>query len=243
MTEASGDGIGPRTESVRDFFGDRLPWVERYADALAEHGVLRGLLGPREVPRLWERHVLNSAAVAPSLPAAGLVLDLGSGAGLPGVVLACMRPDLSFVLVEPMLRRSDWLREVVGLVGLDNVEVRRARAEELVGDVLADVVTARAVAPLDRLAAWSLPLCRVGGALVALKGERAQEELEAAREELRDLGGDDGVVVRPSVVPEVASTSLVVVRKVREGRVTVAPSSAGGVTPARRRRPSRTKRR
>lgn len=170
MTVESAGGVGPEADSVRRLFADRLAWVERYAAALADQGVLRGLLGPREVPRLWERHLLNSAAVAPSLPSTGVVVDLGSGAGLPGVVLACMRPELSFVLVEPMLRRTDWLREVVDVVGLDNVEVRRARAEELVGEVAADVVTARAVAPLDRLAGWALPLCRVGGELLALEG-------------------------------------------------------------------------
>lgn len=236
-------GVGPQTESVQRFFADRMPWVERYAAALADQGVLRGLLGPREVPRLWERHILNSAAVAPSLPSTGVVVDLGSGAGLPGVVLACRRPDLSFVLVEPMLRRSDWLREVVDVVGLDNVEVRRARAEELVGEVVADVVTARAVAPLDRLAGWALPLCRVGGELLALKGERAEEELVAARAGLDRVGGDPGRVLRVSVVPEVPSTSLVVVRKVRDISAPSTSARSVAVGRSQRRDGARKKRR
>jgi 16S rRNA (guanine527-N7)-methyltransferase len=217
VTEHTSNGsIGPGTRSVQDLLGDRLSVVDRYARALSDQGVLRGLLGPREVPRLWERHILNSAAVAPLLPTRGVVVDLGSGAGLPGVVLACLRPDLSFVLVEPMLRRCTWLQEVTGSVGLKNVEVRRARAEELAGELLADAVTARAVAPLDRLASWALPLCRQGGELLALKGDRAEEELEAARPQLRALGGDDGVIVRTSVVPEVASTAVIRVRRLED---------------------------
>lgn len=229
-------GVGPSAASVRELFGERLPVVERFADALVEHGVVRGLLGPREVPRLWERHVLNSAAAAPFLPDSGTVVDLGSGAGLPGVVLACLRPDLSFVLVEPMLRRTTWLSEVVDHVGLTNVEVRRARAEELVGRLVADVVTARAVAPLDRLAAWALPLCRVGGSLLALKGGRAREELVAARTVLSSLGGDDGVVVTLSAVPEAEQTSIVQVRKLRAASGDGVMDSAGrrGEGPPRR---------
>lgn len=224
--------VGPGTASVRELFGERLPVAERFVEALVDQGVVRGLLGPREVPRLWERHVLNSASVAPFLPESGTVVDLGSGAGLPGVVLACLRPDLTFVLVEPMLRRTTWLHEVVGHVGLANVEVRRARAEDLAGELVADVVTARAVAPLDRLAAWALPLCRVGGSLIALKGGRAQEELESAREQLAALGGDDGVVVAVSAVPEAEPTSIVQVRKVREGA-----DVSGGSSSAKQRGP------
>lgn len=213
--QTSLSSIGPGTASVRALLGDRLEVLERYARALADQGVVRGLLGPREVPRLWERHILNCAAVAPLLPERGSVVDLGSGAGLPGVVLACLRPDLSFVLVEPMLRRSTWLEEVTALVGLENVAVRRARAEELVGQLAVDAVTARAVAPLDRLAAWALPLCRQGGELLALKGDRAEDELEAARPVLRALGGDDGVVARVAAVPEIRATAVVRIRRER----------------------------
>lgn len=213
------DGLGAGTASVRELLGPGLPAVERFAEALTQEGVLRGLVGPREVPRLWERHILNSAAVAPFLPSAGTVVDLGSGAGLPGVVLACLRPDLDFVLVEPMLRRTTWLDEVVDGIGLENVTVRRARAEELVGELLVEAVTARAVAPLDRLAGWALPLCRVGGSLLALKGGRAQEELDAARPALASLGGDAGEVLTASTVPEVESTAVVRVTKVADSAV------------------------
>nr|WP_297423009.1 16S rRNA (guanine(527)-N(7))-methyltransferase RsmG [uncultured Actinotalea sp.] len=239
-------GIGPDTSSIRALLGERLPAVERYARALTDHGVLRGLLGPRELPRLWERHLLNSAAVAPLLPARGVVVDLGSGAGLPGIVLACLRPDLSFVLVEPMLRRSTWLHEVTGLVGLENVEVRRARAEELVGELVVDAVTARAVAPLDRLASWALPLCRQGGELLALKGDRAEEELHAARPQLHALGGDDGEVVRASVVPEVPSTAVIRVRRLQAAAPQQANGRGGpgpGGRPAAQRPGSRRRRR
>ncbi|WP_225752576.1 16S rRNA (guanine(527)-N(7))-methyltransferase RsmG [Actinotalea sp. Marseille-Q4924] len=219
---------------MRLLLGDRLPLVERYARMLADQGVVRGLVGPREVPRLWERHLLNSAAVAPFLPDSGTVVDLGSGAGLPGVVLACLRPDLHVVLVEPMLRRCVWLEEVAGALELSEVEVRRGRAEELTGQLSGDVVTARAVAPLDRLAGWALPLCRVGGSLLALKGERAQDELDAARPVLAPLGGDDGEVLMAPTVPEIPATSVVRVRKVAPGvRVT------GGGPPSRQERPGR----
>lgn len=169
-------------------FGDRLPLVERYVALLAGPGVERGLLGPRETPRLWDRHVLNSAGLTELLAPGQTVLDLGSGAGLPGLVLALRRTDLDVVLVEPLLRRATFLEEAVQELGLAHVTVRRARAEELAKTVLVDVVTARAVAPLDRLIGWSLPLLRDGGRLLALKGERADSELAAARPLLRKAG-------------------------------------------------------
>ncbi len=134
----------------------------------------RGLLGPREADRLWERHLVNSAAAAAALPTAGgLLADVGSGAGLPGIPLAILRPDLTVRLVEPLLRRATFLTEVVAALGLANVEVVRARAEDLHGAWTAATVTARAVAPLDRLAGWCLPLVAPGGSLLALKGDRA----------------------------------------------------------------------
>lgn len=238
---SEGEYVGPTTESVRELFGDRLGAVERYAEALAEQGVLRGLLGPREVPRLWERHILNSAAVAPFLPGAGIVVDLGSGAGLPGVVVACMRPDLHVVLVEPMQRRCAWLEEVADTMGLQNVEVRRARAEELVGVLQADAVTARAVAPMDRLAGWALPLCRVGGELLALKGGRAQAELDEAQDALARLGADEGEVLVAGTVPGLESTTVVRVRKVsEEASLETAPGGGSARTPGRGRRRRRT---
>ena len=153
-------------------FGDRLELARRYADLLAGPGVERGLLGPREVERLWERHLLNSAAVAELIEPDAFVVDIGSGAGLPGIPVAIARPDLRVVLVEPMLRRTEFLNEAIAALGLP-VEVVRGRAEEagvrakLAG---ADVVTSRAVAPLDKLARWSMPLLRIGGRMLALKG-------------------------------------------------------------------------
>ena len=175
-------------------FGDRLPLLEAYAALLAGPGVERGLLGPREAPRLWERHLLNCAGLLDLVQDGELVLDLGSGAGLPGLVLGAARPGLRVVLLEPLLRRAVFLTEAVAALGLPHVEVRRARAED-VRDVHADVVTARAVAPLDRLAGWALPLLRDGGRLLAVKGERADEELASARPALRRLGGSGARVV------------------------------------------------
>ncbi len=162
--------------------------AERYAELLGTEGVTRGLIGPRETDRLWRRHLVNSAAAGSALPATGLVADIGSGAGLPGIPLAILRPDLPVRLVEPLLRRATFLAEVVADLGLANVEVVRARAEDLHGAWTATTVTARAVAPLDRLAGWCLPLVSPGGSLLALKGDRAETELTAATPTLRRLG-------------------------------------------------------
>jgi len=178
-------------DRAKRVFGDHYPQAVTFTDLLAERGVERGLIGPREVDRLWERHVLNSAVVAELLPDGSRVVDVGSGAGLPGVPLAIARPDLRLTLLEPMARRVAWLTEVVDALGLD-VEVLRGRAEDAaVRERLAgsDVVTARAVAPLERLARWCLPLLRSGGYLVALKGESAAEELERDAEAVRRAGG------------------------------------------------------
>jgi 16S rRNA (guanine527-N7)-methyltransferase len=172
-------------------FGDRLPLALRYAEHLATSGVERGLIGPREAPRVWERHVLNCAVVAGLVPDGARLVDVGSGAGLPGIPLALVRPDAHIVLVEPLARRVDWLREVIADLGVA-VEVERGRAEE---DVVrrrwegADVVTARAVAPLARLAGWCLPLLRPGGQLLALKGAAAADEVERDAAAVRRLGG------------------------------------------------------
>lgn len=152
--------------------------LERYADLLATAGSERGIIGPREVPRIWGRHLINCAVVAEPgglVPPGASVIDVGSGGGLPGLVWAICRPDLSVVLLEPLLRRTSFLAEAVAGLGIRNVEVVRGRAEEYAGS--ADIVTARAVAPLDRLAAWCLPLVRAGGALLALKGASVAEEI------------------------------------------------------------------
>lgn len=184
--------------AARALFGDRLGLAARYAELLVTDGVVRGLIGPREAPRIWERHLLNSAAVAELIPPAVRVVDVGSGAGLPGLVLAIARPDLSVVLLEPMARRTSFLTEVVAALGLTaSVTVVRARAEEVVGRLPggpADIVTARAVAPLDRLAGWCLPLLEMGGRLLAIKGASAAAEAEEHAAVVRRLGGGRPVV-------------------------------------------------
>ena len=171
------------------------------------------MIGPREAPRLWDRHLLNSAAVAAFLPAEGSVADVGSGAGLPGVVLAAMRPSLRFHLVEPMERRCVWLREVVDALGLENVTVVRARAEDLAGELEVTAVTARAVAALETLVPWTFPLLGVGGTLLAMKGSRAEAELEDARTVLTAWGGGEGEVLVAATPAGVDETRVVRVRR------------------------------
>ncbi len=166
-------------------FSAALPRIEQYAQLLATTGVTRGLIGPREVPRIWERHLLNCALLGGAIGTDLDVCDIGSGAGLPGLVLAATRPDLTVTLVEPLLRRTTFLDEVVTSLALTNVEVVRARAEDLHGRREFSVVTSRAVARLDRLLAWSLPLVRAGGAMVAMKGASVRQEIEAAGPALR----------------------------------------------------------
>lgn len=173
-------------EAAREVFtGDAWPQALAYAELLAGPGVVRGLLGPREVPRIWDRHLLNCAVVAEAVPPAVRLVDIGSGAGLPGLVLAIVRPDLQVTLLEPLLRRTVFLQECVDTLKLPNVEVLRGRAEEIAGKRRFDLAVARAVAPLDRLLKWSMPLLRPEGELIAMKGERAAEELAAAAPELR----------------------------------------------------------
>lgn len=188
-TPPESPGSLPGTPEVarRVFASERLPLIEAYAASLASDGLVRGLIGPREVPRLWERHLLNCAVLGDAIPADVSVCDLGSGAGLPGLVLAIARPDLSITLVEPLLRRTTYLEEVVVALGLDNVEVVRGRAEQLHGERRFDVVTSRAVAPLERLLGWSMPLVSPEGALVAMKGSSVTDEIEAAATTLRKL--------------------------------------------------------
>ncbi|WP_072314750.1 16S rRNA (guanine(527)-N(7))-methyltransferase RsmG [Agrococcus sp. Marseille-P2731] len=197
-------------------FGDRIALARSYTASLAEHGETLGLIGPRELPQLWSRHILNSALVAPLLH--GRVGDVGSGAGLPGLVLAIARPDVELTLIEPMERRTDWLQSEVDRMGLTNVTVLRARAEELHGSGLLkplDQITARAVSALRTLIPLTAPLVRSGGQLVLLKGGRAEEEIAAAQKVIRkhrlhdvevlDLGAGHGLdttrVVRAVVDP------------------------------------------
>jgi len=178
----------PAPDGAREIFGTALPVAERYAALLADAGVERGLIGPREADRLWDRHLINCAVLSEAVPPGASVVDVGSGAGLPGLVLAIVRPDLSVTLLEPLLRRTTFLEECVDELGLENVTVRRARAEEVAGEYAVDIVTARAVAPLDRLAKWALPLLHPGGELLALKGERAAVELAEAAKVLHGFG-------------------------------------------------------
>jgi 16S rRNA (guanine527-N7)-methyltransferase len=184
------------SQAIDAVFGTRRALAERYVSWLADQGVLRGLLGPREVPRLWDRHVLNCAVVAEGIPLAATVRDVGSGAGLPGIPLALARPDLRVELVEPLLRRATFLTETCELLGLEHVTVTRARAEDLSGAAPVQVATARAVAPVARLARWCLPLVEPGGILIALKGARVHEELAAAESELRQLGAQSWAIAQ-----------------------------------------------
>lgn len=212
----------------RETFRELPPWLQpaeaglnRYVEILAGPGLERGLMGPREVPRLWDRHVLNCAVVAdPDLgliPAGALVADVGSGAGLPGLVWALARPDISMVLIEPLLRRTTFLTESVVALGLtDRVTVLRARAEKVATNpewAGVDVVTARAVAPMERLLGWTIPLLKPQGRLVAMKGASAQSELESAQGVLQEYGITSAEVVTcgAGVVEQV--TTVVVARR------------------------------
>lgn len=186
----------PIPEAGSTIFGQAAPKAARYARLLAGPGVERGLIGPNEIPRLWERHLLNCAVVASLVPTPCSLLDLGSGAGLPGIVLALLLPGAEVTLLEPMAKRAAFLEECVTELGLDNAGVRRARAEELAGTVMVDVVTARAVAPLDRLAAMAVRLLRPGGIVLAIKGAKAVNEVEAARDALSRLAVRDVEVLR-----------------------------------------------
>lgn len=225
-TQAPADGVGagltpdvPRetevdqqeADAVLDagaVFGPRLKVARAYAQHLSTTGVDHGLIGPREAHRLWSRHLVNCAVVSELVPAGASVLDVGSGAGLPGLPLAIARPDLRVVLVEPLLRRTTWLTAVVADLGVD-VEVVRARAEELHGARRADVVTSRAVAPLGRLARWCLPLLAPGGRMLAIKGRGAAAEAAAAAVELRRLGADRTDVVRCGMAYRGEGTTVV----------------------------------
>jgi len=207
-----GDGSGaqaaPLPASAASIFGPALPDALAYAGILATRGVQRGLLGPREVPRLWDRHLLNCAVVADLIEQRrGTLLDLGSGAGLPGLVLAMVLPDVTVTLLEPMERRCRFLTECVTELGLANVSVLRGRAEDVT--LRTDVVTARAVAPLPRLAELALGVVRPGGMVLAIKGRTAAEELRAAGPVLRRIGARDAQVVRAGQGKVVPATTVV----------------------------------
>lgn len=215
------------SEAARVFAPVRLPLAVRYAEWLADAGTVRGLIGPREVPRLWERHILNCAVVEAGVPARATVADIGSGAGLPGLVLAIARPDLQVTLIEPLLRRTTFLTEVAADLGLENVSVVRGRADALHGTRTFDVVTSRAVAAFDVLLDWSMPLVAPQGAVLALKGSSAAEEVAAADGALRRWGCG-----RPTITEyggDVVSTPTTVVRIswADPSRVRLKPRAAG----------------
>lgn len=218
--------------------------AEAFVAILADTGVSHGLIGPREVPRLWDRHVLNCAVIQDAFPPGARVIDVGSGAGLPGLALAIVRPDLDLHLVEPMLRRTTWLSDTVTALGLSNVTVHRGRAEEFAGTLAAPWVTARAVARLDKLARWCVPLIDGRGTLVAMKGRSAGEELAQDRPALERLGLVDArvsehgtpVLTEPVltvdlafVAPRAASTKGSMATRPKRTRTTVTrgPSSPG----------------
>ncbi|MBM7051807.1 16S rRNA (guanine(527)-N(7))-methyltransferase RsmG [Rothia sp. ZJ1223] len=176
-------------------FGDRLPLAQRYVEHLATSGIERGLIGPREMPRLWARHVLNCAVVQEHIEQGASVADVGSGAGLPGLCLAIARPDLQLTLIEPLERRVIWLTEVVDDLGLENVDIIRGRAEQAVGQVDADYVTARAVSALVGLLDITLPILRGTGTLLALKGRSAAEEITKAKKKLNKYGARETEII------------------------------------------------
>ncbi|MEO6021377.1 MAG: 16S rRNA (guanine(527)-N(7))-methyltransferase RsmG [Knoellia sp.] len=171
-----------------------MPTATRFVEILADTGVSHGLIGPREVPRLWERHVLNCAVIEDAFPQGAKLIDVGSGAGLPGIALAIARPDLDIHLVEPMQRRTDWLTATVAQLELDNVTVHRGRAEGFVGVLSAPWITARAVARIAKLARWCVPLLDGRGTLIAMKGRSAHDELDADRRDLTKLGLIDAAI-------------------------------------------------
>jgi 16S rRNA (guanine527-N7)-methyltransferase len=185
-----------------EIFGHRLDVAEAYVKLLATAGVERGLIGPRETDRLWDRHILNCGAVAELVAGSARVADIGSGAGLPGIPIAIARPDLQILLIEPLLRRATFLEEAVSELGLSSVSVIRGRAEDpsvkrTHSDL--DVVTSRAVASLDKLTKWSVPLLRPGGSMYAIKGDRAQTEVDEYRRAMTRLGVSEIRVVKCGV--------------------------------------------
>ena len=202
-------------QAAEKIFGDRLDLAKRYVDHLATSGTERGLIGPREVPRLWNRHVLNCAVIESQIAEGSHVADVGSGAGLPGLCLAIARPDLELTLIEPLERRVIWLQEVVDDLGLDNVTIMRTRAELAVGMVNADVVTARAVSALSNLAGLTIPLLAGKGEVLAIKGRSAGEEIEKAAKAIRKLGGTQTsvVLVGQDLLEEPTTVVRIVVNK------------------------------
>ena len=195
-------------------FGDRQDLAVAYHESLATDATTRGFIGPREKPRLWDRHIYNCAVIGEAIPEGARVIDIGSGAGLPGIPLAIARPDLQVTLLEPLLKRSNYLAEITEKLGLDNVTVIRDRAENLGKDAKFDVVTSRAVAPLAKLARWSLPLCKPGGMMLAMKGASASEEIERDKSAIKRAQGERAEIITVGAELE-ESTTLIRVHRAK----------------------------
>lgn len=195
-------------------FGDRQDLAVAYHESLATDATIRGFIGPREKPRLWDRHIYNCAVIGEAIPEGARVIDIGSGAGLPGIPLAIARPDLQVTLLEPLLKRSNYLAEITEKLGLDNVTVIRDRAENLGKDAKFDVATSRAVAPLAKLARWSLPLCKPGGMMLAMKGASASEEIERDKSAIKHAQGERAEIITVGAELE-ESTTLIRVHRVK----------------------------
>ncbi|PAT07697.1 16S rRNA (guanine(527)-N(7))-methyltransferase RsmG [Corynebacterium hadale] len=206
--------VSEQTPAIaRTVFGDRLGLAEQYRESLATVAAQRGFIGPKEVDRLWGRHILNCAVAAEAFAEGARIADIGSGAGLPGIPLAIARPDLDVTLIEPLLKRSTYLGEVTEQLGLDNVTVIRGRAEEQQRGQF-DAVTSRAVAPLGKLAGWSLPLAKHGGVMVAMKGASVSEELERDAAQIRKAGGGEATISQVGEgLLEQPTTLITIVRK------------------------------
>jgi 16S rRNA (guanine527-N7)-methyltransferase len=232
--DAQGDEAGRIDTEAAAMFGVALPQVRTYARLLTEVGTERGIVGPGEAARIWDRHLLNCGVISRLVPARCSVADLGSGAGLPGIVLSILLPDARVTLVEPLARRVAFLRECVAALDLPNAEVVRGRAEELAGKLAADVVTSRAVAPLDKLAGWSAGLARAGGRVLAMKGESATMELARARVALARLGVSDArVEVAKSSSGAISATVVIfTIPAHRSGGRTVVPFSGSSSVPS-----------
>ncbi|MBT0771270.1 16S rRNA (guanine(527)-N(7))-methyltransferase RsmG [Kineosporia sp. J2-2] len=225
--------------AARTVFGPRLDLAYAYAQALSTAGVERGLIGPREAERIWERHLLNCAVLQELVPADAELGDVGSGAGLPGIPVAIARPDLTVYLIEPMLRRTTWLREIIAELDLTNVEIIRAKAHIVAESKQHfDVVTSRAVAALPTLAAWSMPLVNKDGQLLAIKGDTAAEELAAAGDVLAELGASSSEVVRCGEAVLKTPTTAVRIVAGRQGQLPKKKAAAASGAPKKKKSPA-----
>lgn len=217
MVESVNESIEIPSDRVKEYFNQAFSTINHYVEMLVEEGELRGLLGPRELPRIWSRHILNCATLGEFLPrkSGSTVADVGSGSGLPGIVLACMRPDLHFYLIEPMERRVQWLHDVVAELDLDNVEIVRTRSQDIPKKVKFDCVTSRAVANLGKLVNISAHLVAGGGTMLALKGEKAAQEVIDAKYALKKSGLVDTQVVEVPSIMDSSVTRVVIATKKR----------------------------